>query len=117
MENKDYVSLKVATILKEKGFDEYCNALYVNDKWSDISCKNSLDLLNGEFYAAPTLYQAQKWLRDKHLVHIVVDFNRKGWYFKMYDIKEDMCVGTMDGYCKTYEEALDNGIEESLNYL
>lgn len=39
MNEKDFVNLKVARKLKEKGFDEYCKALYIHRKWSDISCK------------------------------------------------------------------------------
>ena len=66
---EDYVSFETAKLLKEKGFDENCAALY--------------DLRNGEFrekqtgyvfnnsqwdsfITAPTLQMAMKWLKVEH---------------------------------------------------
>ena len=67
MDKEDYVSLKVAKLLKEKGFDEYCEAHYhlccddateeeCFEKSSDKEFKNS----NNKFrVGSPTLYEAQ----------------------------------------------------------
>lgn len=65
----------------------------------------------------PTLYEAQKWLRIDHSIHIAIDFNQHGWYYKIYDIKENERISSSDGYAKTYEQALENGIEDALTYL
>jgi len=61
MNTEDYVSLEVAKLLKEKGFDEYCENVYKED------CKVSLKTafrtnkdLPKTYYSKPTLYEAQK---------------------------------------------------------
>lgn len=124
MINEDFVSLEVAKKLMNKGFDEPCDKM-LNDheECYEYSCytmskkgfRNS-DLCAYEV-AIPTLYEVQKWLREGHLIHISVDFNHHGWYYRAYDIKENLCFDTMEGFVKTYEEALRNGIIEALNYF
>ena len=86
----------------------------------EISCSNT------DFYfkhypymicSRPTLYDAQKWLRVKHLIHISVDFNEHGWYYKIYDIKEDERISSSDGYVGTFEQALGNAIEDASTFI
>ena len=73
---EDYVSLEVAKLLKEKGFDEPCDFIYDGDKLEWIFYKfifmNGI-LTNSKFdddkiVSAPTLQMAMKWLREKHWV-------------------------------------------------
>ena len=75
MITEDYVSFETAKLLKEKGFDdEYTNAFY--DKTGNLYF---IDLLsdfsehpdNDTDIAAPTLYVAMKWLREKYKLHII----------------------------------------------
>lgn len=160
MNKEDYVSLEVAKLLKEKGFDWLCDSMYANnyrvrdeilEKYPGLSDDGYQDLMKkfgGEFeenevygnyieplwiqcknndfyrnmyrymiYARPTLYEAQKWLRNKHVTHIVIDFNCKGWYFRIYDIKESHCILGSENYFETYEEALNAGILETLKLI
>lgn len=83
MNTEDYVSLEVAKLLKEKGFREPCNAIYYVNRSGNSSlqimfCLNEFEYLskhNDGFqyeYLAPSLYEAQKWLRNKHQLHISV---------------------------------------------
>lgn len=124
MNKEDYVLHELAKLLKEKGFDEPCDIMYSEkEECYEYSCytvsKNGFrnsDLCEYEV-AIPTLYQAAKWLRNKHLIHIVVDFNHHGWFCRTYDIKENLCFDTMDGFVKTYEEAFEKGINEALRYF
>lgn len=117
MNKKDFVSLVVAKKLKEKGFDEYCKALYINGKWRDISCKNSCDMFNGKFYAAPTLYEAQKWLREKHMLHVNADYDNvfRNWFYSVLGIDRvrNADIISRDMY-DTYEVALNEGILRAL---
>ena len=79
MITEDFVSLEIAKLLKEKGFNEPCECFYDTEH-------NNIPLVNGwmnmsnsqleerEFlcYSAPTLQMAMKWLRKEHNIHIAV---------------------------------------------
>lgn len=128
MDKEDYVSLKVAKLLKEKGFDEYCEAYYhlccddateeeCFEKSSDKDFKNS----NNKFrVGSPTLYEAQKWLRDKHMIHVNSDYDNssRDWFYSILGIDR---TGNLDIFSRnqynSYEKALDNGILEALKYI
>jgi hypothetical protein len=83
MEEKDFVTLEVAKLLREKGFKEGCIAYY--DNGSSLSYIGSLQgcninnilesskyITSESIFPAPTLYQAQKWLREKHNCYVQV---------------------------------------------
>jgi hypothetical protein len=76
MLKEDYCSFEVAKLLKEKGFDEECFALYNPDGMliqSGIRLNNiQVGRVEGS-YSAPTLQMAMKWLRKEHQLHISVD--------------------------------------------
>jgi hypothetical protein len=92
---EDYVSFETAKLLKEKGFDEYCRAewleyidgpskgkTYLAECSSGLqhnSCSNtSLKKFNYDgqmYYAAPTLQMAMKWLREVHNIIITMDYD------------------------------------------
>ena len=62
MITEDYVSYKVAKLLKEKGFNEPCTEL------------NKILFKEGEKPALVITHQkAMKWLREVHQLHISVD--------------------------------------------
>jgi len=66
MITEDYVSLEIAELLKEKGFDWNCesNRFYPEPDYDQESP-------DGVY--APTLQTAMKWLRNQHNLHIMVD--------------------------------------------
>lgn len=76
MNREDYVSLEVAKILKEKGFD-YAT-LYYYEKNGKLGMMN-LDAQSqmrkhgymNDIYPRPTLYEAQKWLWNNHKLLVV----------------------------------------------
>lgn len=130
--DKDYVSLEVAKMLKEKGYDEDCNTFIVEECWGfnkgELRCVDKYR----ELCSCPTLYDAAKWLRNKHKLHIDVgmcgdyatdaDGNKVDewgfWTFDMYSTENFSqhifdCFGQYD----TYEEALNEGILEALNLI
>ena len=59
---EDYVSLKTARLLKEKGFDVNCITKYRPD--------DSIGYWSVEGLNAPTLQMAMKWLREVHNIHV-----------------------------------------------
>lgn len=124
---EDYVSLEVAKLLKEKGFDEPCEKevnIYLGD-WAycdyyDRTCARNSNLPTNKA-SYPTLYEAKKWLRDKHDIDIVVEpeideETDKKWGYCFGFYTEFPCVAVSLVY-ETYEEALNAGILESLKLL
>ena len=73
-----------------------------------------------KYLSVPPQSIAQKWLRENHSIHIAVDFNQYGrWYYRLYDIEDyDFLSETeVDKIYKSYEEALEAGIEEALKHI
>lgn len=94
MNNNQYVSLEVARLLKEKGYNEWCRSywggftdkpLYMceaNRGKAFDYCNNSMltrhyNDYDQEYIAAPTLQEAMKWLRDNYKLHIEVGVLKK----------------------------------------
>lgn len=86
MNKEDYVSLEVAKILKEKGYDEPCCKMY-NEKEEgyEYACYmmtkqgfRNYDLCEYEV-SIPTLYEAAKWLRNEHDINVAVATAIPAW--------------------------------------
>ena len=119
--NEDYVSFEVAKLLKEKEFDWYCRAYYDYNS-EEFSYLN--DISNTyDVYAAPTLYMAIKWIRNKKEIHIMIDVCASGYYTVLWKtngtfIKTLADKGPNDGgVWDSYEYALDAGILETLKLI
>jgi len=132
------VSFKTAKLAKEKGFNELCHFFY-NQEFSSEKIKNKeiYDLVkNSEFedgimqsdegdipyftYVAPTQTILQKWLREKHKIFVFCNHyefginEQNGFYFS---ITKSIKSGHISGKSKTYEEALEKGLLESLKLI
>ena len=106
---EELVTLETAKLLKEKGFQQRKYFINVSTLHH---CYKSLSV--------PPQSIAQKWLRENHSIHIAVDFNQYGrWYYRLYDIEDyDFLSETeVDKIYKSYEEALEAGIEEALKHI
>ena len=140
---EDYVSFEIAKLLKEKGFDEYCRAewleyidgpskgkTYLTECGSGLqhdSCSNtSLKKFNYDgqmYYAAPTLQMAMKYLRDVHNICIVIDSDicDSFDFYSIIRIKSEESWKTYVEYedegSNTYEEAIEKAIEYCLTNL
>lgn len=82
METTDYVSYPIALALKKVGFDEPCIA-----QWSCepdgkplLFGSTAFVFRNAELKAAPSLFHAQKWLREKCGIAINVDAHDGDFY-------------------------------------
>lgn len=133
MNKEDYVSLEVAKLLKEKGFNEYCGAYYhLNlENMTEEECfevapnKDFKNKDNGYRVGAPTLYEAQKWIWQsrKSLVIAFLDEPFVEPYQFLWGI-QDVNNG-IDNYgniiskenYNTYQEALNAGILEALKLI
>ena len=131
--SEDYVSFETAKLLKEKGFDENCAALY-NLRNGEFCEKQTGYVFNNSqwdsFITAPTLQMAMKWLREVHNIFIciipsevgagVMDYtyalykiDAKNFYFKDLGIQ-----GRAKNISKiSYEEACEAAIKYCLENL
>lgn len=123
METTDYVSYDVALALKKCGFDESCYSKWAVEpdgkpflmgsclaEFVSSECK-------GRDVLAPFIWQAQKWLREKKQLAIIVGMTRfDDWFYGIYDncgkcLKDD---GTQR---YSYEQALSAGIMAAVELI
>ena len=115
MDNKFYVSLEAARLLKEKGYRERYHAYYFGDSnlrkggYRGDSWYDSPD-----FYPAPTKSEVIDWLESKGLVIVVFRRtinNEVGWRYVIYNQTE-----IISGF-KTRLEAEEAAIIKALELL
>lgn len=129
--NEDYCSYELALKLKACGFDEPCDHYYTPNKVMRIAKDNALapEITNNRFLdeiddgccTAVPLWHAQKWLREKKGIAINVIAHDGGLYD--YDIVflpnaiETENIPDRSPWCRTYEEALSEGIDSALELI
>lgn len=135
MNEEDFVTLEVAKLLKNKGFNKICDAGYF------IADGEIAPLFFGTFrnkeeghvsghIAAPTLYEAQKWLREKHNCYIQVTYEayktRVNYLVQVlfYEPNDDDCWSNKstgkygdNAEFDSFENALNFGISEALKRI
>lgn len=123
MDKEDYVSLEVAKLLKEKGFNEPCRVTYFEDDNNvhiSIVFTRYNENLDDNSYSCPTLYEAHKWLRGKGInicVANAITVKKPVKWFYTIDLI-DNCDGVFPmEYYPSYEEALNNGIGRALKLI
>lgn len=118
MNKKDYVSLEVARLLKEKGFDWDCMAFYTKDGLFECSSYINTQVLKTP---CPTIYEAQKWLRNTMCLHIEIGYMYGDyWLYDILTIPTHDLIGLSDREnvrYMSYEEALNAGIQEALKLI
>ena len=125
-----YVSLEVAKLLKEAGFDWEVNHSYPNISALDNSCSEYMEdlsfyhnLNDGKYggLSVPTLEVAQRWLREEKNLILLIDMapsycNGKPMGYKF--VIHVSCGNHIFGEWKdTYEEALEAGIKKALEII
>lgn len=133
--NEDFVSYELAVKLKECGFDEPCSAFYEHingELW--FSTDGAENWNGGVDFTAPTLYHAQKWLREKLLLNVGANpaIPTRKWQFYIDDLNQQ--INPHDGELMTrwdddmqekaderlydsYEAALSAGIAAALELI
>ncbi len=133
MNTEDYVSYPIAIALKKAGFDWECDHYYtngyVNDNPEDISRVVKLHIgrlynhnmvisSDGECVSTPTLWQAQKWLRNMKRLSIEPYANiAVAWNYNIADL--DNFAENIGGEVSfpSYESALSAGIAAALKLI
>lgn len=125
--NEDFVSYEQAVKLRECGFDWKCREYYTPNKdlgsTTEADDFNSLgSFIKGEWFSdcisAPTLWQAQKWLREVHHISIRVNYiaDERRWFADWLNLGSGEYDDT-DTTFDTYEEALEDGITAALELI
>jgi len=121
------ITFETAKLAKEKSFNEEClkyftkslkvkyyEFMLTNEDIEDFGHRNSsMDII----CSAPTQSFLQKWLREKHDIHIAIHpknlmNNTVKYYSHKGFIKKDW-----DNLFDTYEEALEQGLLEALKSI
>ena len=114
-----YVSLEVAKLLKEAGFDWDTYSAYNKDGM--FTDKNRSILTWNDFanyYSAPTLEIAQRWLRRTHHLHITIfSSSQESWMFRITKQHEKLENGAYGEDFYTYEETQEAGIKKALELI
>lgn len=131
---KDYCDYETCVALKELGYKVPTSAYYMPNYNQLIFVSNPCrggyvidcfrshnsfpkDVMTSTYIDAPTMWEAQKWLREEHQIHIMVD--RFGQDY-MWCIKEkgaiDITHQEYEDYVN-YESALLGGIKYAIKLL
>lgn len=124
---EELVTLETAKLLKDKGFNWKCEHIIDRNKVitkynlpQSMSCCTEIDDEAVEFLC-PTLYVAQKWLRDTKCLHIEIGYMYGDyWLYDILTIPTHDLIGLSDRPIvryNTYEEALEAGIKECLKLI
>ena len=127
------ITFETAKLAKEKGFPQEPNRLeipYYNYKGEfkgDVSDWRIRKYIRGEntsdieFVSAPTQSLLAKWLREQHNIYVTsqignLDFiNTYHYEIRYIDKNKFMCK--VNGNFKTYEEALEIGLQKALKLI
>lgn len=125
-----YVSLEVAKLLKEAGFDWKCNGVFLSEDGTqyafikaDTVCDNNNSKYNSYNISAPTLEVAQRWLRVVKGIHLYVRPILDEHNYVVTVVVDDLTWGQVNdnnGTSKrfnTYEEAQEAGIKKALEII
>lgn len=116
----DYVSFETARLLKEAGFDWPC------EKWFELKDGTPVEWgadarcnwnISKDDYSRPTLSLAAKWLRKKNNIYVEVIRKFTCWKFSLINLNLVCIIKLTAGSFNTYEEALEEGLKEALEFL
>ena len=128
MITEQYVSFETSKMLKEAGFDEDIRSWLVKedgDNWCAIldGCKRDVSIYL-DALACPTQALAARWLRKVHGIVVDVVFEPpklgKDWRYFIGNMDDMAWVGdfvSSDGRYDTYEEAMEDALQEALRLI
>jgi len=146
MEEK-LIDFETAKLAKEKGFDELIihyykstneNNVFTHRRRGGYHKGKTYELRNSNMvigkkgiikYSAPTQSLLQKWLREKHNIHIKIEVTTQcNFYYSIVQFLEppkNKANPAKIGYqnvanvqkVSTYEKALEAGLQEALNLI
>lgn len=118
---EELVTLETAVLLKDKGFNDYCeNVIDINNILRKALYRINDDLPK-QCFSRPTQSIAQKWLRETKNLHIEISYMYENyWTYDILTIPRHDLIGLSDSPIiryNTYEKALEAGIQEALKLI
>lgn len=126
MNKEDYVSYDLALALKAAGFDEPCEAFYLPpmknrpEPFFSGRVKRSIKNETHAFHlSAPSLYHAQKWLREKKKMHCQVLLNgvRSMYFWQVREMIGNGRYADSAHQYDVYEDAMSDCISAALELI
>jgi hypothetical protein len=114
------ISFETAKLAKEIRFNIYQNNQY--SKGVNPTTIYNYSLEQCEFfrdtYYAPIQAILQKYIREKHNIHVFADCNQSGWYW-ILNKTNGTSISELDdyNYLSSYEEAIEIGLVKALNII
>ena len=130
---KDYCDYETCVALKELGYKVPTSAYYMPNYNQLIFVSNPCrggyvidcfrshnsfpkDVMTSTYIDAPTMWEAQKWLREEHNLHLEITYSPSCWTGKIYDLKEwDYIKGFT--FFESFEETFHILIKEAIKIL
>jgi len=116
---EDYVSLEVAKLLEQAGFNAECNHAYFNGTLVDYTMFGFC--LGGELINAPTIQMVAKWLREVHRLHISIQLAYSiPRAYEACIMRTDICNDVFlcpEQDFKTYDAAYNAALKYCLEYI
>jgi len=111
------ISFETAKIAKDKGFTYAYQFYNASGKLQDFGMVGGWTNCNEKNYAAPTQSFLQKWLREKHQIHIAItSISQESWQYHVTLIGEKLGDRYDEDYV-TYEDALEDGLVRALKLI
>ena len=131
------ISKQTAILAKKLGFREKCiyyycdNSEYPENEYNDgggygVEIDDLVFNYNGMYtdrFSAPSQSLLQKWIREKHHLHVMIGVDDLDWWWQLYDssangrLKEYNQITESYAGKKTYEEAMEEGLFKALEIL
>ena len=124
--NEDYCDYKLSLALKAAGFDEPCDAFYLPpmknrpEPFFSGRVKRSIKSESNAFqFSAPTLWHAQKWLREKKKMHCQVLLNgvRSMFFWQVREMIGNGRYADSAHQYDVYEDAMSDCISAALELI
>ena len=114
--NDQFISFETAILANKKGFREDTEMVYGGN--TGIICKLSKGNMVCGYTLAPTQSLLQKWLREKHHIHIEIYANSSGWGWILTKLNGTTIKEiTNDIFFYAYEIALEIGLQVALKLI
>jgi len=107
------ISFEVSKLAKEKGFISGWIDVFMSHYNEDGQLTNRP---GEEIYEAPTQSFLQKWIRETHNLDVIIASNLIGYAYLIYQRYPPKNFTNKNVY-QTYEEALEEGLLESLQLI